>query len=86
MYMKKNKSKDSPPKYPIIEWFKKLPEPQRTKAMRYCEHYETQDDLVDSMYDAFKHGFVWNYTKEENEDPGYWARYSQKYIKEKLNK
>ena len=72
---------------PIEEWFQDLKEPYKSKALKYAEYYGTSTKKVPSLYEALKQGFVWQFTKENNDHPGYWRSLAQRIlIKENKNK
>ena len=72
----------------VEEWFQEdLEEPYRDKALKYAEYFGMSSKQVPSLYDALKQGFIWQYTQENADYPGYWNSLAQKIlIKEEKNK
>ncbi len=72
----------------IEQWFKDdLEEPYKTKAINYAQHYGVSNMLVSSLYNALKQGFIWQYTQENSDYPGYWNSLAQRIlIKQEKNK
>ncbi len=67
----------------VGRWFKEdLPEPYKAKAIKYASHWGTTSKKAKSLYEALKIGFVWGFTQEENDMPGYWTNLVNK-IREK---
>ena len=63
----------------IETWFnEELEEPYKTNALKYSEYFGTLDRKVESVYEGLKQAFVWQYTKENQDHPGYWNTLAQK--------
>lgn len=72
--------------YTIEHWFRvHLKDPYREKALKYAEYYGMSSKKVSSLYEALKQGFIWQYTKENNDYPGYWNNLAQKILINKHN-
>ncbi len=66
---------------PIKEWFLKgLEDPHKSKAIKYAEYFGMENKMVKSLYDALKEGFVWQFTQENSDFPGYWNSLAQKIL------
>jgi hypothetical protein len=65
----------------IEDWFKDdLEEPYKSKAIKYTEHYGMSNKLVPCLYQALKQGFIWQYTQENIDYPGYWNSLAQRIL------
>ncbi len=65
----------------INQWYTEgLEEPYRTKAINYANYFGMSNKRVSSLYEALKQGFVWQYTQENVDYPGYWNSLSQKIL------
>lgn len=46
----------------IKEWLSELPEPYKTKALKYAALEKTEDKTVNTMHEAIMEAFTWGQT------------------------